>query len=60
MADNDGSGCVRFGELKRTFKDYRMRLSDEDCEKLFNMFEAKDGKTANYEELLSVLIVFLL
>ena len=44
-------------EFKKVLKDYRLKLSDQDCEDLFRAFDSQKTGTINYDDFLRSLIV---
>lgn len=57
MADSKETSSVTLGELKKIFKDYRVKVQEDDCERLFNFFAS--ANTLNYVKLLKSLTVLL-
>ena len=58
MADTKGTECVNLETLKRIFKDYRMKISERECEEIFTSFLSEHERTMNYVYMLSPAIVF--
>jgi Ca2+-binding EF-hand superfamily protein len=56
MIDGKDTGYVTLNEMKKVFKDYRIKAREDDSEQLFDMFSSGAGKV-NYKELLKRLIV---
>jgi len=56
MADSKDTGYVTLNEMKKIFKDYRIKIREDENERLFDIFNSGADKL-NYKELLKSLIV---
>src|SRR5437016_3831242 len=56
IMDSDGSGALDFTEFKKALDDYKVGVSEEECQQLFAIFDRNRDDTINFEEFLSAIV----
>ena len=50
--DDDRSGTLDIQEFWKAMKDFRVKMSQDECRKLFDIFDDNDDGTLDYDELI--------
>lgn len=51
IMDDNHDGTLDIQEFWKSMKDFRVRISQEECRRLFDLFDEDDNGTINYDEL---------
>ena len=50
--DDDRSGTLDIQEFWKAMKDFRVRISQDECRRLFDLFDENDDGSLDYDELI--------
>eukprot|EP00831_Metopus_contortus_P076929 TRINITY_DN7131_c0_g2_i10.p2 TRINITY_DN7131_c0_g2~~TRINITY_DN7131_c0_g2_i10.p2 ORF type:complete len:181 (-),score=40.73 TRINITY_DN7131_c0_g2_i10:249-791(-) len=56
IMDDDNSKELNLAEFKKTVRDYRLKISELDSEKLFKIFDINRSGSINYDEFLRMVV----
>mmetsp|Transcript_18523 Transcript_18523/g.3016 ORF Transcript_18523/g.3016 Transcript_18523/m.3016 type:complete len:87 (-) Transcript_18523:1261-1521(-) len=52
VMDDDNSGTISMGEFKKACRDFRIGITEEECEILFNAIDRDRSGIIDYDELI--------